>query len=419
MRFDRRGWLILFALFVSLLFNIGGAMFCIPLFLTPLMKTYGWNHTEVSAIPTVALLLSGLAGPVVGWLLDRIETRNVMAGGAIMVTAGYLFASRTESYWLMVLAFALVGFGIAATAYVPMSVVAARSFGEARGKAIAIAATGSPLGGLTIPITVAYLIEKFGFKSACLALALPDLLVVLPLVLLFVRSRPMPEDAPQSHGAAPQQSEGLPGLELRAALRTNTFWLLASVQLLVSVCLTGTLFNLVPFLIGAGFTPAKAALAESLQAGASFPGALLMGVLADRFSGRKVFSVTAVVMAIGSVLLLGARGGAGWGAIIAFELTFGVVASNTSSVMPVTLVETLGLRSFGMIWGWVNLVCAFGIAGGPLVVGWLVDRTGSYTAGFELCAAMALIGAAATMLVRSPAALESIPAPDMRAVRGH
>jgi hypothetical protein len=62
--FDRWGWLVLFALFVSLLFNIGGAMFCIPLVLTPLMTTHGWNHTEVSAIPTVALLLSGFGRPV-------------------------------------------------------------------------------------------------------------------------------------------------------------------------------------------------------------------------------------------------------------------------------------------------------------------------------------------------------------------
>jgi MFS family permease len=417
MLFDRWGRLVLFALFVGLFFNIGGAMFCIPLFLSPLMKTYGWNHTEVSAIPTVALLLSGLAGPVVGWMLDRVEARYVMAGGAVMVTAGYLFASRTDSYYLMVGAFAIVGAGIAGTAYVPMSVVAAKGFGESRGKAIAIAATGGPLGGLTIPVTIAYVIEKFGMRPAFLALALSDLVVVLPVVLLLIRSRPATQPVTLTPTAT-VQTEGLPGLELGAALRTATFWILASVQLLVSAGLTGTLFNLVPFLIAAGFTPAKAALAESLQAGAAFPGALMMGALADRYGGRSVFSVTAVVMAIGSVVVLGARGGAGWGAVIAFELTFGVVASNTSSVMPVALVEALGLKGFAMIWGWVNLVGALGIAGGPLVVGWLVDRTGSYTAGFELCAALALIGAFAMMLVSAPAGLEKI-SPQMRPVRGH
>jgi nitrate/nitrite transporter NarK len=87
--------------------------------------------------------------------------------------------------------------------------------------------------------------------------------------------------------------------------------------------------------------------------------------------------------------------------------------------MPVTLVETLGLKRFAMIWGWVNMVGALGTAGGPLAVGWLVDRTGSYSAGFELCAALALLGAFATMLVSGPASLEKISASQMRAVRGH
>src|SRR5258708_18726227 len=106
-----------------------------------------------------------------------------MAGGAVMVTAGYLFASRTDSYYLMVAAFAIVGAGIAGTAYVPMSVVAAKGFGESRGKAIATAATGGPLGGLTIPVTIAYVIEKFGMRPAFIALPPSDLVVLLPVGL--------------------------------------------------------------------------------------------------------------------------------------------------------------------------------------------------------------------------------------------
>jgi MFS family permease len=228
-----------------------------------------------------------------------------------MVAAGYLFASRTDSYWLMVAAFAIVGAGIAGTSIVPMSVVAAKGFGESRGKAIAVAATGGPLGWTDDSIG-----HRLPYRegSACGRLSSPWPAAICwrccQWVLLFIRSRPATEAGQLDHGAAPQPDD-LPGLELRAARRTAAFWILASVQLLVSAGLTGTLFNLVPFLIGAGFTPAKAALAESLQAGAVFPGAPIMGTLADRYSGRGVFSVSAIMMAIGSVVVLGARGGAG------------------------------------------------------------------------------------------------------------
>jgi cyanate permease len=65
----------------------------------------------------------------------------------------------------------------------------------------------------------------------------------------------------------------------------------------------------------------------------------------------------------------------------------------------------------GSIWGSINLLGAFGMAGGPLLVGWLVDRTGSYTAGFELCAALALIGAFGTMLMSPAVRLKAISSP--------
>src|SRR5260370_41130532 len=124
----------------------------------------------------------------------------------------------------------------------------------------------------------------FGLGRFFIAPALSDVVVVWPLVFFLIRSRPatQPVALPPT---ATSQTEGVPGLELGAALRTATFWILAAVQLLLSARLTGTLFNLVPFSIAAGVTPAKAALTASLQAGAAFPRALIMRTWTDRHAG--------------------------------------------------------------------------------------------------------------------------------------
>jgi MFS family permease len=60
--------------------------------------------------------------------------------------------------------------------------------------------------------------------------------------------------------------------------------------------------------------------------------------------------------------------------------------------------ETLGLKRFGTLFGWLGTVVTIGLFLGPLLVGWLTDVTGSYTTPFELCALISLVGAVAAFL---------------------
>lgn len=70
------------------------------------------------------------------------------------------------------------------------------------------------------------------------------------------------------------------------------------------------------------------------------------------------------------------------------------------------------------MWGLIGLGSTVGVGGGPLLVGAVFDATASYTAAFELCAAM-VFGAALAVAMISPAeGVEAIPASALRAV-GH
>jgi len=40
-------------------------------------------------------------GPLVGWLVDRVEARRVMLIGAIIAGIGFLAASRSDSYYFL------------------------------------------------------------------------------------------------------------------------------------------------------------------------------------------------------------------------------------------------------------------------------------------------------------------------------
>jgi MFS family permease len=71
---------------------------------------------------------------------------------------------------------------------------------------------------------------------------------------------------------------------------------------------------------------------------------------------------------------------------------------------PLVLAETMGLRRFGTLYGWIQVAATFGLFGGPLIAGELYDLTRSYAVSFEVAALLAVAGAAASFLCAAPRA---------------
>jgi MFS family permease len=94
----RRQWLVLSALFTVMFFTPGGTINPLPVFVTPLIKQYGWSHARVSSVPIVYLLMFGLGAPVIGWLMERFEARSVMSIGALVAVAG-MDARGRRPHW--------------------------------------------------------------------------------------------------------------------------------------------------------------------------------------------------------------------------------------------------------------------------------------------------------------------------------
>ena len=72
----------------------------------------------------------------------------------------------------------------------PAALVVANWFQVKRGMAMGVAIAGVSAGGMIMVQVAAAVIQAGGWRDAYTALALPVLLVVFPLVLLVVRTRP-------------------------------------------------------------------------------------------------------------------------------------------------------------------------------------------------------------------------------------
>ena len=282
---------------MAIFFVSGATTNCITIFLTPFMKRFGWNHAKVSLVPMAFSLALGLVSPLIGYLLDRLEARLVVCAGAAAAVVGLLIASQSAAISSMVGAYIAMGIGVGAATFIPASLVAANWFKDNRGLAVGVVVAGSSASGIAMPPIADYMIRSFGVTATFFALAVPIAVLVIPAVLLVVRTRP--EGAIATSVA--EQIKTLPGLEVGPALSTAAFWLLVLVQAFGMAGLGGTFYHIVPALINAGYSPAHAALVMELASGC-----LGCGLSADGMVGGPFHRPAGAALRAGRARFLGA-----------------------------------------------------------------------------------------------------------------
>jgi MFS family permease len=384
-RTEREAWLVVGTLFTTLFFVFGAGYNTAGVFVTPLVAQFGWSRAQVSLLQTALALAAGVVVPAVGLLLDRLEARGVIAVGALLAGAGFLLASRTGTFALMLTAYVLVGAGLGAATLLPCSLVVANWFGARRGLALGITMGGTSLGGMTMTLVASRVMARAGWRAAYLALALPMLVVVVPVVLATVRTRP------RGVATVSASADALPGLEVGAALRARSFWFVGLAQFFFAFAVSGTGLHAIPYFIELGYTPSGAAQLASLVLGVAGLGKLAMGALADRIGGRRALVVDFVLCAGGMTCLLFAGNTLGAAGFVA---AYGLAVGAPLTLIPMVLAESLGLRRFGSISGLTGLFNILGAATGPVVTGRFFDASGSYVTPFGVFIVALLLGAA-------------------------
>lgn len=386
---ERQGWIIVAGLFVTLMLVFGSGYNTNGVFVTPLLEYFHWSRAQVSSLPALLAVSAGLSVPLIGWLLDRLETRVVMAAGAILAAGSFVIASRANSYAPMLTAYLVLGVGITAATLLPASMVVANWFDARRGIAMGITMSGTTAGGMMMTLVASRAIAHGGWRVGYIVLAVPMLLVAAPLAWWMVRTRP----AGQPGISVAEAAARLPGLEVGPALRTRSFWSISLANFCYAFTAAAGVVHVVTYLIGIGYRPASAAFAMSMVFGAALVGKIIMGLFADRMSGRIALGVNFVVGASGLAFILGA---ARPGMLAVFVIVYGLAVGAPLALLPLVMAESLGLRRFGTLGGLSGLAQTVGAALGPVIAGRIFDVTHSYTPAFELFVVIWLLGAAAS-----------------------
>ena len=390
--------------FAALFSVVGLALYGLPLYYDFMVREFGWSRTMVTSGNALSKLVVGpVFGFGAGWIVDRFGPRRLMLAGILMAGGALMGLGAMSAVWAFYLFYFFNALGYVCGGPLPNQVLLSRWFDESRGRAMGIAYLGIGVGGALVPLLSAWLTSRFGWRLSLQLVGVLIVLIAFPLAY-FVRDNPdqgaSPRPANRS-GARPVASQ----LGIRTVLATPAFYLLAIGSMCSIAAVGGTNQHLKLYLsLDRGYAQADAAQIISLVLGVSIAGRLFMGWLADRAPIKYVMLLIYALVA-GSIPLLLAGGSSA--PMAAFAVVFGLGLGGEYMIIPLMAGQLFGIGVLGRVMGIVLTADGVAEATAPMLVGYLRDRSGSYTGGFVTLIGTAIAGALAIALLPQRTAPQS------------
>lgn len=392
------GWRIVGGAFIAQFFVVGFFTYALSLLIEPVRQDFGVSLEEVMYSLTAATLLGLFLQPAGGILVDRFPVRSVMFVGAVLYAAGLLALAEVSSITQYILIFALtMSVSNSLVGTIACSAVISRWFTASRGRALGIAALGTSVGGILIPVLISHWLDTSGWRGAVHNLGLGVAFVLLPAVVLLIRSRPGDVGLPPEAAAANAAPDPATGEGLGAIVKNPAFWLLGfSLGILFSV-FSSILSNLTPYALNLGSSKEQASALIMAVAIAGFIGKVTFGMAADRFSQRS--ALWAAQLLVGSALLILAME-PGHAGMLAGSFVLGLAAGGMLPVWGALMAHIFGLANYGRAMGLMGPIITLCVMPGFAVVGRMVDTLGSYSPTLYLFAGLCLVSAVLLLPMR-------------------
>lgn len=399
------GWYIIPISALGLCFGYPGAfIFGFSSFILPLTEEFGWSRSAISLGITVSNIAMIGVMPMLGYLIDRKGTKNILFPATILfglIMCSFFFLSGIWQFYALILALTILGGGASTISYVPLL---ASWFDKRKGLAIGLGVSGAGVGAMVVPPLVNLVQEQAGWREAYLTLGAINLLIVAPLVFFIVRNKPAdigsyPDGVSPSEEAREAASIiNRTGYLFNETLRTRHFWQLALATLLLGMALTGSVSQLVPTLVDRGLTRSEAANAMSLLGVAIIAARILSGYMMDKFHAPYVASGFLTITCLGflSLALLPSNVTALF-IIIAIGIGLGV----EFDVLGYFCAQYFGRVSMGKNYGVMYVIFNIGGATGVYLAGLSYDITASYYSALIGGAMLTFIAIAITVLLGS------------------
>lgn len=322
----------------------------------------GWSTGLLSGGVSLGLLVSGIGAPTIGRWIARSGGRPTLSVGMAFIAAGLALLSMAQSPPFYLLAWGVIGVGMASGLYDAAFSTLGYIFGrDARSAITQLTLWGGFASTICWPLS-AWLVEVHGWRATCLIYAAIHLTVTLPICLRFL-PRAVKQAVPTGNASALPAQAKVSALDLR-------FLTITIAGVMLSMLATIWSIHMVTILTSKGFTIATA-IALGTLIGPAQVGARVLEML-GRGRHHPIWTLaaaTALVLLGFAGLQLGLPASA---ALIAFGAGNGLW-SIARGALP---LAHFGPENYAVIMGRLARPMLLASAVAPLVGAFLIETAG-------------------------------------------
>lgn len=382
----------------------GSSYYLLAVLARPIAADTGWPLSWIVGAMSVGLLVSGLVSPRVGRTIDRRGGRPVLAGSAVFLAAGLALLAAAPNLVGFVLAWMILGVGMGAGLYDPAFATLGRLYGrDARSAITALTLFGGFASTVCWPLS-AWLVGAVGWRGACLAYALIQLFISLPLYLLALP--PPPER--RTAAAKPESRQGAEPPRAPLDRRRLLYVLLALGLTMASVIAATMSVHLLTILEARGIG-LETAVALGAAVGPSQVGARVIEMLLGR-RFHPVWTMVSATLLLSAGLGLLFAGSSG----VALGLVLYGAGNGLNSIVRGTLPLVLfGAEGYASLIGRLARPLLLAQAAAPALAALVLERYGAASIlALLIAAALSMLAAALVLafLVRQDRRQDPAPA---------
>lgn len=415
------GWLVVIASVLAGAVQSGGSVWGASVFASHMTDELGWSRSAFFGAFTLRALVGGVLSPFIGPMQDTQSGPRIL----MLLTGLTMGFSLITLKWIdnIVLFYVLFGALGALTmvggAEMLIVAIVPKWFVRMRGRAVAIASSGTAMGPLFFPFLVHGIITLVGWRDAWVVLGIGSMAIMVPLALM-VRSRPediglLPDGAREPDPATIRQAQGERGgtaqgerqvraraersMTRRQAMRTYAFWLLILAFFLAMLGMGGFHANWIPYFEDIGFSPAVGAWAATAYGVCSISVRLVWGVVAERYPVRYLLVIQALLTAVSIMLFLNISNVP---TLIIAGASHGLALGGFFIMRPLIIANYFGRQHLGAINGILRPFVTMSGAVSPLLIAGMFDIFGTYREAFILATLTWVLAAGVVFLAAPP-----------------
>jgi MFS family permease len=399
------GWIIAIMSVVTVLGALGLARFGYTMILPSMKEGLGLTDSQAGDLATANMIGYLVMAVTCGFLASRFGPRIVTTIFMCIISGSMILTGLAPNFQVALLGRLFTGVGSGGTNVPVMGLVPAWFSAKRRGLATGMAVSGSSFGMVVTGLLVPAILNRYGgigwrYSWFCLA-GLALLIAVLGYLILRNHPRDKglePIGAVETGVAAPVAKAS--GLQWGTVYKSAPVWHLALIYILFGFSyIIYTTFFARYLTWEAGFTTAAAGALWSAVGLLSIISGFIWGAVSD-VVGRKYGLAIVYFLQFLCFTIFGL-----WKAPAGYYLSallFALTAWSIPGIMAAASGDLLGARLAPAALGFITLFFGIGQAVGTTLGGRIADLTGSYTLAFVIAGGAALVGAVASLFLRTP-----------------